>query len=191
MLASRHRFFKRVMFFIVREPWVLGWSGVGEGIDRALAAALRIPLDQPSVFQTVVRGKTLFVGRLGPEEENHRFLKALGKRPATNAALFPVAVRGRVVNLIYGDNGARGSGQARPRRADRAHAENPSRLPADHPQAHRGNPEERRRVQAGLTKEKKDDRESQGDPAPPEAQGRRKKAKKRAAIAAAKKPAKK
>jgi hypothetical protein len=112
MLGISHRFFKRVIFFIVREPWVLGWSGLGEGVDRSLAASLRIPLDQPSVFQTVVRGKTLFIGRLGPEEENHRFMKALAKRPGTNAALFPIAVRGRVVNLIYGDNGA--AGQVKP-----------------------------------------------------------------------------
>jgi hypothetical protein len=39
-------------------------------------------------------------------------MKALAKRPGTNAALFPIAVRGRVVNLIYGDNGA--VGQVKP-----------------------------------------------------------------------------
>ena len=39
-------------------------------------------------------------------------MKALGKRPNTNAALLPVALKGRVVNLIYGDNGA--SGQVKP-----------------------------------------------------------------------------
>ena len=48
---------------------------------RAWSTGLRIPLDQPSVFQTVTRDRTLFIGRLGPEEENQRFLKALGKRP--------------------------------------------------------------------------------------------------------------
>jgi hypothetical protein len=103
-----HRYFRRVVFFIVREPWVLGWSGVGEGMDRSLAASLRIPLDRPSVFQTVTRDKTVFIGRFGPDEENQRFLKALAKRPVSNAAIFPVAVKGRVVNLIYGDNGASG-----------------------------------------------------------------------------------
>ena len=112
VVAVSHRFFRRVIFFIVREPWALGWSGLGEGVDRPLTASLRIPLDQPSVFQTVVRGKTLFLGRLGPEAENQRFLKLLGKRPGSGAALFPIAVRGRVVNLIYGDNGA--SGQVKP-----------------------------------------------------------------------------
>lgn len=105
LLALCQRFFRRVLFFIVREPWVLGWSAAGEGLDRELAETLKIPLDQPSMFQTVTRAKTVFIGRLGLQEENQRFLKAVGKRPTTNAALFPVAVRGRVVNLVYGDNG--------------------------------------------------------------------------------------
>ena len=112
LLALCHRFFRRVIFFIVREPWVLGWNGAGEGIDRVLASSLRIPLDQPSVFQTVSRDKTVFIGRMGPEEENQTFLKALSKRPNTNAALLPILVRGRVVNLVYGDSGAAGNVKA-------------------------------------------------------------------------------
>ena len=108
-LALCLRFFRRVIFFIVREPWVVGWSGVGEGMDRSLASSLKIPLDQPSIFRTVSRDKTVFIGRLGPEEENQRFIKALAKRPHSNAALLPILVRGRVVNLVYGDSGAGGS----------------------------------------------------------------------------------
>jgi hypothetical protein len=60
----------------------------------------------------VSRDKTVFIGRFPPEDENQRFLKALGKRPNTNAAVLPMAVKGRVVNLIYGDNGA--GGQVKP-----------------------------------------------------------------------------
>ena len=112
VLGLCHRFFRRVIFFIVREPWVMGWSAAGEGVDRSVAESLRIPLDQPSVFQTVTRDRTVFLGRLGPEPENQRLLKALGKRPQTNAALFPIAVRGRVVNLVYGDAGATGNVKA-------------------------------------------------------------------------------
>ena len=109
VLALCRHFFRRVLFFIVREPWVVGWTGAGEGMDRDLAHQLRFPLDRPSVFQTVTRDKTMFIGRLGPEEHNQRLMKALGKRPATNAAVFPVMVKGRVVNLIYADNGASGN----------------------------------------------------------------------------------
>ncbi|HET8644106.1 MAG TPA: hypothetical protein VFO85_01380, partial [Vicinamibacteria bacterium] len=64
------RFFRRVVFFIVREPWCVGWNGAGESMDRTLAASLKIPLDQPSVFQAAARDRTVFIGRLGPGEEN-------------------------------------------------------------------------------------------------------------------------
>jgi hypothetical protein len=106
LLAVCQRFFRRVLFFIVKEPWVLGWSGVGEGVDRALVSSLKVPLDQPSIFRTVTRDRSVFIGRLGPEEENQRYLKALNKRPQSSAVLLPVSLRSRVVNLVYGDNGA-------------------------------------------------------------------------------------
>jgi hypothetical protein len=108
LLAVCQKFFRRVLFFIVKEPWVLGWSGAGEGVDRALVTGLRIPLDQPSIFRTVTRDRSLFIGRLGPEEENQRLLKALGKRPQSTAVVLPVSLRSRVVNLVYGDNGSEG-----------------------------------------------------------------------------------
>ena len=111
-LALCLRYFRRVIFFIVRQPWVLGWNGAGEGMDRHLAETLRIPLDQPSVFQSVAQERTVFIGRLGPGSENEKFLKAIAKRPQTTAAVLPIAVRGRVVNLIYGDSGATGSVRA-------------------------------------------------------------------------------
>lgn len=109
VLALGRCYFKRVVFFIVREPWVLGWDGAGEGMDRARAAALRVPLDLPSVFQGVTRNRTMFVGRLGPEETNQAFLQEIGKKPGTTAALFPVALKSRVVNLMWGDSGQTGA----------------------------------------------------------------------------------
>ena len=112
LLALCNHFFRRVVFFIVREPWVLGWSGIGEGMDRGLAGSFRIPLDQPSIFRTVARDKTVFIGRVGPEEEDRRYASRLGKRPTTNAALFPILVKGRAVNLVYGDAGASGNVKA-------------------------------------------------------------------------------
>ena len=112
VLALGRCYYKRVLFFIVREPWIIGWDGTGEGMDRARAAALRIPLDLPSVFQVVTRDRTVFVGRLGPEETNTTFLETIGKKRGTTAAVLPVAVKGRAVNLIWGDSGGRGAGRA-------------------------------------------------------------------------------
>jgi hypothetical protein len=111
-VALWRRTFRRVILFIVREPWVVGWTGAGEGMDRELAATLRIPLDRPSVFQMVTRDRTPFIGRLGPEDENRRFLDVIGKRPQTNAAIVPVVVRRRVVNLVFADNGVGGNVKA-------------------------------------------------------------------------------
>ena len=105
VLALCQSFFRRVVFFIVREPWALGWRGRGEGIEARVVSALRIPLDAPSVFQGVARDKTVFLGRLGPGSHNRRFLESIRKAPATTAAVFPIMVRGKVVNLVYGDAG--------------------------------------------------------------------------------------
>jgi len=109
VLALGRCYFRRVVFFIVREPWMLGWDGIGEGMDRARAAALRIPLDLPSVFQSVTRNRTMFVGRPAPEETNRAFMETIGKKPGTTAAVFPVALKGRVVNLMWGDSGTAGA----------------------------------------------------------------------------------
>ena len=58
-------------FFIVKgAPGVLGWSVGGEGVDRALVSSLKVLLDQPSIFRTVTRDRSVFIGRLlGPEGE--------------------------------------------------------------------------------------------------------------------------
>jgi hypothetical protein len=112
VVALARCYYRRVVFFIVREPWLIGWDAAGEGMDRTRAAALRIPLDLPSVFQGVTRDRNVFVGRPGAETTTRSFLEAIGKKPGTTAALFPVAVRGRVVNLVWGDSGSRGAGRA-------------------------------------------------------------------------------
>jgi hypothetical protein len=105
VLALCQSFFRRVVFFIVREPWALGWRGRGEGIEPRLVAGLRIPLDIPSAFQAAARDKTVVLGRLGSGPQNRKFLEAVRKAPATTAAVFPITVRGKVVNLVYGDAG--------------------------------------------------------------------------------------
>jgi hypothetical protein len=51
----------------------------------------------------------MFVGRPGPEEANQAFLESIGKKAGTTAAVFPVALRGRVVNLMWGDSGSAGA----------------------------------------------------------------------------------
>ena len=61
--------------------------------------------DVPSVFQLVVESRAHFLGRLTKTEVNIRFLKVLGKKVPLSAFLLPVLARGRVVNVLYADNG--------------------------------------------------------------------------------------
>jgi len=64
-----------------------------------------IPLDSPAVFKTVVDARAHYLGALTKTKVNIQFLRATGKQVPLSAFVIPVLVRGRVVNLLYADNG--------------------------------------------------------------------------------------
>ena len=91
------------------------WAGAARrGCDRARAAALRIPLDLPSVFRP---SRAIRRVRRPPRPGGGRTASSwrqIGKKPGTNAAVFPVTLRARVVNLMCGDQRQRGRRARRP-----------------------------------------------------------------------------
>ncbi len=97
--------FKRGMLFTVHRGVLLGWDALGEGLDSLSFRSLMIPLDGPSVFKTVVQARGHYLGALPKTGINIEFLRATGKQVPLSALLIPVLVRGRVVNLLYADNG--------------------------------------------------------------------------------------
>ncbi len=97
--------FARCMLFTVHRGVLLGMDAVGYNIDPMAFRSVLIPLDGPSVFQTVVNTKAPFLGALPKTKINIQFLRAMGKQVPLSAMIIPVLVRGKVVNLIYGDNG--------------------------------------------------------------------------------------
>ena len=97
--------FKRGMLFTVHRGVMLGWDALGEGLESLSFRSLMIPLDGPSVFQTVVQARAHYLGALPRTRLNIEFLRATGKQVPLSAFLIPVLVRGRVVNLLYADNG--------------------------------------------------------------------------------------
>jgi len=99
--------FKRSLIFTAHRQVILGWDAVGGNIDPARFRSLAIPLDTPSVFQLVVNSRAHFLGALQKTKINIGFLKAMGKQVPLSAVLVPILVRGRVVNLLYCDNGHR------------------------------------------------------------------------------------
>ena len=130
-LALCHHYFRRVVFFIVREPWLLGWTGAGEGMDEGLAQGLRIPLDQPSIFRARERAFR------PPGGQAHRHQRRAAADPRQGARGEPDLRRRR----------PGGQRQGQPGRPDDPAAEGAPRLPAHHPEArgrdaqgHRGGP---------------------------------------------------
>jgi hypothetical protein len=97
--------FKRCMLFTIHRGVALGWDVIGEDIDRWAFRSIMIPLDAPSVFQLVVNARAHYLGGIQKTKINIGFLQATGKKVPLSAFLLPVLVRGRVVNILYCDNG--------------------------------------------------------------------------------------
>ena len=97
--------FKRTALFVVRPDMVMGWDGYGGGITRDDVERLMIPLNAPSVFKLVCDSQAHFLGAIPKTPVNNRFVKTLGGKPPRSAFVIPILFKGRVVNILYGDNG--------------------------------------------------------------------------------------
>lgn len=95
---------RRVVFYIVRKNYVLGWDCAGVDLEQKLIRTQIYPLNAPSVFSTVYDHPGPFVGKLPRTEANDLLRKSVFKRRG-NSMVLPVMLADRVVNLIYCDNG--------------------------------------------------------------------------------------
>jgi hypothetical protein len=100
--------FKRAVLFTVQRGEARGWAGLGEKLTPQTVARMRVPLDAPGVVAMVVGARAHFLGPLPKTESNVRLLKNLGGGVPSNAFLVPILALGRVVNVIYADNGKGG-----------------------------------------------------------------------------------
>jgi len=99
---------RRALLLAVRQRHADGWEGLGEGLTAQTVARIRVPLDQPGLFQTVVASRAHFLGPMQKTPANVRFLRVLGGGAPRNSFAMPVLARGRVVNVLYADNGRGG-----------------------------------------------------------------------------------
>ncbi len=106
-LVLRHArtLFSRSMLFTVHRNVLLGWDVIAEGLDRLGFRSLALPLDESSVFRQVVEARAHYLGALQKARVNLEFLRALGRKVPLSVFVMPILVRGRVVNVFYGDNG--------------------------------------------------------------------------------------
>jgi hypothetical protein len=95
---------RRVAFFAVRDGALYPFAGravpsLDQGAD---GNAARLPLDQPSTFRDIVRARLPFHGPLR-DESTRAFLRSALVIVPDDVLAVPVAVRGRVVGILYGD----------------------------------------------------------------------------------------
>ncbi len=98
--------FKRSGLFIIQKGFAMGWEGAGEGVNRLNIKQLIIPLDQPSIFKFVHDTGAHFIGPPQPSELNRDFFLLMGGKLPKSVVIIPVHFMGKVVQMLYGDNGA-------------------------------------------------------------------------------------
>jgi hypothetical protein len=98
----------RAILFMVKKDEVrgLGQFGmeiVGRSADHVVRN-IRIPLNQPSVFLTVIESRTSYLGPLEMSETNKYLMNELGGVMAEQVLAVPLIVDGKVALVVYGDN---------------------------------------------------------------------------------------
>jgi hypothetical protein len=92
----------RVIFFAVKKSLLAGYDARGD-VDAGAIRQLAIPLDAPSLFRDVVASRLPYRGPLPETVGNMGFAHAIGGVD-TDVLLMPIAIRDRIVALLYADH---------------------------------------------------------------------------------------
>jgi hypothetical protein len=89
----------------VNHPFEHSQWTTAETLQMEAVHRLRLPLTDEGVVATVVATQGHFLGPLPKTQANVRLLKALGGGVPRSAFVVPILALGRVVNVLYADNG--------------------------------------------------------------------------------------
>jgi hypothetical protein len=96
---------RRTLLLSVQGDLVTGWVGLGEGVRADAVRRIGIALVGQSTFKLVCDLRSHYAGPVKSDASSTRFYKVLGGAFPTTAVLLPLLVRGKVVHLLYMDNG--------------------------------------------------------------------------------------
>ena len=105
-IALARRYAGAAALFVVHRGLVMGLLGDGDGLASHVEGIL-VPSDAESVFARVAASGEPFRGRPPETGLDLRVLRGLGRSQVREIAVLPVAIRGRVVNVLYADDGPR------------------------------------------------------------------------------------
>ncbi|MGD8377152.1 MAG: hypothetical protein PVF68_13535 [Acidobacteriota bacterium] len=105
VLEVAGRLFQRRLLFFLQRDRIVGWDGGGDGVSRERLRSVLLPRESLSLFSTVQDGGGPFRGPVVDLPSNRRLFQDLGLAPPPEAFLLPLMLKGRVVSVLYGDNG--------------------------------------------------------------------------------------
>jgi peptidoglycan/xylan/chitin deacetylase (PgdA/CDA1 family) len=92
---------------VVKSNVIVGWKTVGDQLNDEMLSQIELPLHQPSIFRTVIDGRDFYQGIMPSIPQNMHFLEMMGGEVPQEVIAFPLTIKGKVVCVLYGDNGDR------------------------------------------------------------------------------------
>lgn len=105
VLGFSKQYFQRAVLFVAKQDELIGLDGYSPPRKTGFAQGYRMSLQEPSVFADTVQHGTPFRGPLPERDLEEDFIDFVGGEMPNTAFLAPVTLRGRVVNVLYGDSG--------------------------------------------------------------------------------------
>ncbi len=103
LMAYAARLFDVAVLFIVRDNFAFGWKTLGDGVEPGRVECALIPLEAASIFQQAVSGGDgRYHGAPTPSAVLTHWFKILRVGEPSHVTIAVVAIRKRVVNLVYG-----------------------------------------------------------------------------------------
>jgi len=97
-------FFEAAALFAVTKERVSGQDAVGWEGARERCRSLRVAPDEVALFRAVIETSGPYLGPIAREPGNDAMLSALGRPWPRIALVYPVALRDRIVCILYADN---------------------------------------------------------------------------------------
>ncbi|HET6613164.1 MAG TPA: hypothetical protein VFG83_14295 [Kofleriaceae bacterium] len=105
VVAHAANVFEAGVLLLVKNNFAFGWKGWGTGVDDSRVEVVLVPLEAPSMFQVALLNDGFF-GPPFPSTLHGYLEKALRQPPAAYAAVIPLTIARRAVNLLYGHSTA-------------------------------------------------------------------------------------
>jgi hypothetical protein len=96
---------KRNLLLSVQGGLVTGWHGMGPSVREAAVRRIGVALREQSTFRLVRDTRSHYIGPVKRDAAMGVFYKLLGGGFPKTAVILPLLVRGKVVHLLYVDNG--------------------------------------------------------------------------------------